>query len=335
MTKRLLGVVCLAGILAGCTNQSTDQTEELNELKVQVEQLSLENQELIKTVAEERKGFDLALNEQVNHDYAMILSQAIEVYPQTLYKKASVDLDEDGTEEQIELYVNAEKMENGLFAWDDGQNWLLVVKDGEETYPLFNDYVQLGSIDFSTTIFDEQPGIVMLTAQHADRTVQKFTYDQHKNGYQKETFYKKENSNNYYNEAASHAFFKDAFTLMDHAFTTTTIKFLEASKPSLQDDQKRSELLEPILADLYNANSLLEMTVELNRALNVSLSGTIDLLHEMANHPPTAEQLNQLTAIHKLFKEIEPDELIMKEENQIQPNIAEKLKRLDFIVNEN
>lgn len=335
MTKRLLGVVCLAGILAGCTNQSTDQTEELNELKVQVEQLSLENQELIKTVAEERKGFDLALNEQVNHDYAMILSQAIEVYPQTLYKKASVDLDEDGTEEQIELYVNAEKMENGLFAWDDGQNWLLVVKDGEETYPLFNDYVQLGSIDFSTTIFDEQPGIVMLTAQHADRTVQKFTYDQHKNGYQKETFYKKENSNNYYNEAASHAFFKDAFTLMDHAFTTTTIKFLEASEPSLQDDQKRRELLEPILADLYNANSLLEMTVELNRALHVSLSGTIDLLHEMANHPPIAEQLNQLTAIHKLFKEIEPDELIMKEENQIQPNIAEKLKRLDFIVNEN
>ena len=335
MTKRLLGVVCLAGILAGCTNQSTDQTEELNELKVQVEQLSLENQELIKTVAEERKGFDLALNEQVNHDYAMILSQAIEAYPQTLYKKASVDLDEDGAEEQIELYVNAEKMENGLFAWDDGQNWLLVVKDGEETYPLFNDYVQLGSIDFSTTIFDEQPGIVMMKAQHSDRTVQKFTYNQHKNGYQKETFYKKENSNNYYNEAASHAFFKDAFTLMDHAFTTTTIKFLEASKPSLQDDQKRSELLEPILADLYNANSLLEMTVELNRALNVSLSGTIDLLHEMANHPPTAEQLNQLTAIHKLFKEIEPDELIMKEENQIQPNIAEKLKRLDFIVNEN
>ncbi len=335
MTKRILGVVCLAGILAGCTNQNTDQTEELNELKAQVEQLSLENQELVKTVAEERKGFDLALNEQVNHDYAMILSQAIEAYPQTLYKKASVDLDEDGTEEQIELYVNAEKMENGLFAWDDGQKWLLVVKDGEETYPLFNDYVQLGSIDFSTTIFDEQPGIVMLTAQHADRTVQKFTYDQHKNGYQKETFYKKENSNNYYNEAASHAFFKDAFTLMDHAFTTTTIKFLEASVPSLQDDQKRRELLEPILADLYNANSLLEMTVELNRALHVSLSGTIDLLHEMANHPPTAEQLNQLTAIHKLFKEIEPDELIMKEENQIQPNIAEKLKRLDFIVNEN
>lgn len=335
MTKRLLGVVCLAGILAGCTNQNTDQSEEMNELKAQVEQLALENQELVKTVAEERKGFDLALNEQVNHDYAMILSQAIEAYPQTLYKKASVDLDEDGEEEQIELYVNAEKMGNGLFAWDDGQNWLLVVKDGDKTYPLFNDYVQLGSIDFSTTIFDEQPGIVMMKAQHADRTVQKFTYNQHKNGYQKETFYKKENSNNYYNEAASHAFFKDAFTLMDHAFTTTTIKFLEASEPSLQDDQKRSELLEPILADLYNANSLLEMTVELNRALNVSLSGTIDLLHEMANHPPTAEQLNQLTAIHKLFKEIEPDELIMKEENQIQPSVAEKLQRLDFIINEN
>ena len=335
MTRRLLVMLVAASVLGGCTNQNSDQTKEINELKAQVQQLTLENQQLTKTVEEEREGFALALNDKVDPDYAMILSQAIETYPQTLYKKASVDLDEDGTEEQIELYVNAEKMENGLFAWDDGQNWLLVVKDGEETYPLFNDYVQLGSIDFSTTIFDEQPGIVMLTAQHADRTVQKFTYDQHKNGYQKETFYKKENSNNYYNEAASHAFFKDAFTLMDHAFTTTTVKFLEASEPSLQDDQKRSELLEPILADLYNANSLLEMTLELNPALHVSLSGTIDLLHEMANHPPTAEQLNQLTAIHKLFKEIEPDELIMKEENQIHPDIAEKLQRLDFIVNEN
>ena len=334
MVKRLLGVVCLAGILAGCTDQNTD-TEEMNELKAQIEQLAFENQELIKTVEEERQALDLANQDEVNPDSAMILSQPIEVYPKTLYKKASVDLDEDGTEEQIELYVNAQKMENGLFAWDDGQKWLLVVKDGDNTYPLFDDYVQLGSIDFSTTTFDEQPGIVMMQSQHADRTVQKFTYNQHENGYQKETFYNKENTNDHYNEAASHAFFTDAFILMDQAFTTKTEAVLEASESSLHDHQKRGELLEPILSDLYDANRLLVMATELNSALHVTLSRPIDLLHEMANHPPTAEQMNQLTAIHELFKEIELDELFMNEANQIHPYIVEKLQKLDFIVNEN
>ena len=154
-------------------------------------------------------------------------------------RKLTVDIDGDGEEEVIELYVNAGKMENGLFAWDDGQNWLLVVKDGEKTYPLFDDYVQLGSIDFSTTTFDRKPGIVMIKTQHSDRTVQKFTYDKNEKGYQKETFYKKENTNDHYNQPASYAFFKDAYKLMDMAFTTKTISVLEASEKTLQDSQER------------------------------------------------------------------------------------------------
>ena len=198
MRRLLLGIVCLVGILVGCTDQSnTDQTKDINELKEQIEQLSLEKDALLNTVEEERKALELAMNQQVNNDYSMILAKDIEKYPQTLYKKTTVDIDGDGEEEVIELYVNAGKMENGLFAWDDGQNWLLVVKDGEKTYPLFDDYVQLGSIDFSTTTFDRKPGIVMIKTQHSDRTVQKFTYDENEKGYQKETFYKKENTNNH------------------------------------------------------------------------------------------------------------------------------------------
>ena len=64
----------------------------------------------------------------------MILAKEIEKYPQTLYNKTTLDLDGDGGEEEIDLHVNAGKTESGLFAWDDGQNWLLVVKDGEKTY---------------------------------------------------------------------------------------------------------------------------------------------------------------------------------------------------------
>lgn len=335
MRRLLLGIVCLVGILVGCTYQSNaDQTKDINKLKEQIEQLSLEKNALLNTVEEERKALELAMNQQVNSDYSMILAKDIEKYPQTLYKKTTVDIDEDGEEEVIELYVNAGKMENGLFAWDDGQNWLLVVKDGEKTYPLFDDFVQLGSIDFSTTTFDRKPGLVMIKTQHSDRTVQKFTYDKNENGYQKETFYKKENTNNHYNQPASFAFFKDAYKLMDMAFTTKTLSVLKASEKTLQDSQERRLIIEPILVDIYNAQGLLEMAAELNRELNVSLDGAIDLLNQMVNKPPTAEQMNHLKSIHDVFKEIGTGDLIIKEENQIHPEVAEKLQRLDFILNE-
>ena len=93
-------------------------------------------------------------------------------------------------------------------------------------------------------------------------------------------------------------------------------------------------IIEPILVDIYNAQRLLEMVAELNRELNVSLDGAIDLLNQMVNKPPTAEQMNQLKSIHDVFKEIGTGDLIIEEENQIHPEVAEKLQRLDFILNE-
>ena len=76
------------------------------------------------------------------------------------------------------------------------------------------------------------------------------------------------------------------------------------------------------------------MAAELNRELNVSLDGAIDLLNQMVNKPPTAEQMNQLKSIHDVFNETRTGDLIIKEENQIHPEVAEKLQRLDFILDE-
>ncbi|MFS0688807.1 hypothetical protein AB1K89_06155 [Sporosarcina sp. 179-K 8C2 HS] len=335
MRKLLLGSVCLVGILAGCTeksNSNADQTEEINELIKQIEQLSLEKEALLTTVEEEREALELAMNQQVNYDYSMIQAKDIEKYPQTLYKQTALDMDGDGEDEVIELYVNAGKMENGLFAWDDGQNWLLIVKDGEKTYPLFDEYVQLGSIDFSTARFDKKPGIVIIKAQHSDRTVQKFTYDKNEDGYQKETFYKKENTNNQYNEPASYAFFEDAYRIMEMAFTTKTLRVLEAGEDTIQDSQERWKIIEPILVDINKANGLLEVVGELNPELSVSLDEASDLLNRMITNRPSAEQMNQLKLIHNLFKEIETSDLIIKGENQIHPEVAEKLERLEFIL---
>lgn len=332
MRRLLLGSVCLVGILSGCTDQTNaDQTTEINELKKQIEQISSEKDSLINTLEKEKRALELDLNQQVSNDYSMIEAKDIEKYPQTLYKSATLDMDGDGEEEVIELYVNAGKTENGVFAWDDGQTWLLVVKDGDKTYPLFDDFVQLGSIDFSTTRLDGKPGIVMIMRSHSDRIVQKFSYDKNENGYQKETFYKKENINDQYNQPASYAFFNDAYELMDMAFTTKMLPVLEASENTLQDNEERRAIMEPILEDAFNAERLLEMASELNRELNVSLDDTINMLNQLINKPPTAEQMNQLQSIHDVFKDIETEDIIMKEENRIHPEIREKFQRIDFI----
>lgn len=337
MRRLLLGIVCVAGILGGCTDRSnsdqsnTDQTKEINELKKQIEQISTEKEALANKIEKEREALEQAMNQQVNNDYSVIPAKDIEKYPQTLYKSTTLDLDGDGEEEIIELYVNAGKMENGLFAWDDGQSWLLVVKDGEKTYPLFDEFVQNGSIEFSTGRFNKKPGIVMIMASHSDRKVQKFTFDENESGYQKETFYKKENTNNMDNEPASHAFFNDAFKLMEPAFAAKTVAVLEAGEETLKEADERWLIIEPILADLYNARGLLEMVAELNPELNVSLDGAIDLLNQMIKMRPTVEQMDQLRDIHDVFKNIETDELIIKGENQIHPEILEKLQKIDFI----
>jgi hypothetical protein len=332
MRRLLLGAVCSVGIISGCTDQSNaEQTKEMSELKKQIEQISLEKDVLVNTLEEEKKALEAAMNEQVNNDYSMIVAKDIEKYPQTLYKTTTLDLDGDGEEEVIELHVNAGKTEDGVFAWDDGQTWLLVVKDGEKTYPLFDDFVQLGSVDFSTMRFDGKPGIVMIMRSHSDRIVRKFTYNKDENGYQKITFYKKENTNNQDNQPASYAFFNDAFKIMDTAFTTKTLPVLEADEKALQDDQKRRAIIGPILDDTFNAERFLEMAAELNRELNVSLDSAIDLLNEMIIKPPTAEQMNQLKSIHDVFNEIGTDDLIIEEENQIHPEVKGKLQRLGFM----
>lgn len=332
MRRLLPGLICSVVILVGCTAQSTtDQTQELNELKKQIEENSVEKDALLSTIKHQKEELELAMNQQVNSDSTTLLAKNIEKYPQTLYKSSRFDSDGDGEEEIIELYVNAEKMENGSLAWDDGQDWLLVVKDGEITYPLFDDYIQLGSLDFSTTTFDGEPGIVMLMTQHANITFQKLTYNKEEKGYKIETFYHKENMQEHYNQPASYAFFKDAYELMEIAFTAKTLVVLEASENSLQDRQERMAIIEPILVDVESAQQKLKMVVELNHELQISLDSTIDLLYEMVNNPPTAEQMNELRSIHNAFTEIENGELIIEGENKIHPDVKEKFQRIGFV----
>lgn len=332
MNRKLLGTIGLGLLLVGCT--PADQEKEIEELKKQVEEFSLEKQGLIETIEDQKKELEFVVSQREGDGETIFQAKAVEAYPQTLYKEMTLDLDGDGKTEIIELYVNAEKMENGSYAWDDGHKWLLVVKDGETTYPLFNSYVQLGSVDFSTATFDGEPGIVLHVQQHANSSVQKFIYNEEQSGYQKEIFYSKNNINDHYNQPAASAFFEDAYYFMETAFTTKTAVALEASKKALQDTNERAAIIEPIATDIENAQRLIGIANELNKGLDVTLDNVNAWLYELVVDSPTEAQMDQLKAIHNVFKEPIKEKLIDEEDNKLQPKVKERFDEIHSIIAE-
>ncbi|MGE5579558.1 MAG: hypothetical protein ACM3WU_05860 [Bacillota bacterium] len=67
------------------------------------------------------------------------------------------DLDGDEAPERVELLVRADRSpDDGKIVWDDGQPWLLLVTDGSDYYPLFDQYVQLGVVYFD--VREDQAG---------------------------------------------------------------------------------------------------------------------------------------------------------------------------------
>lgn len=128
-----------------------------------------------------------------------IKAKQIESYPISLYDQFPFDLDRDGEDEQIEMYVNAEQDEKGEYIWDDGHNWLFVVKDGDKTYPLFDGWVQLGKLSFWLIESGETPMIILLKTGTAEFTLQTFTFNEEESGFIQETHFNPENVNFWYN----------------------------------------------------------------------------------------------------------------------------------------
>jgi hypothetical protein len=82
-------------------------------------------------------------------------SEAISTEDLTLLERIYDDVDSDGKNESIELFTSAKKGPDELIEWDDGQRWLLLVKDGGKKFPLFDDYVQLGQLQFWVGIINK------------------------------------------------------------------------------------------------------------------------------------------------------------------------------------
>ncbi|GAA0330066.1 hypothetical protein GCM10008967_20710 [Bacillus carboniphilus] len=181
-------------LLAGCQgadNQVQEQPEDQN----QTQGTSPEEDQNTEDEDSDDGEVETANEDEQNKETQFIEAKAIELYPRSLFDQTEFDIDQDGEEEIIEMYVNADKDEEGTYMWDDGQDWLLVVKDGDKTYPLFEGWVQLGSLQFWLLEANEKPMLILLKTGTAEFHLQTFTYDKEKDGFVQESYFNPENVN--------------------------------------------------------------------------------------------------------------------------------------------
>lgn len=121
-------------------------------------------------------------------------SSSLDTGIMTKLREFSVDLDLDGTEENIELYTAAGRGENGEMMWDDGQNWLLSVCDGDKSYPLLSRFIQLGVVHFTVSNDSEEelPYITVIIPTDSSFAMWGYSYDKEKDGFSEELLYKSE-----------------------------------------------------------------------------------------------------------------------------------------------
>ena len=110
----------------------------------------------------------------------------------TLLDNTTVDISGDGKEETIELYTTAQRDSKGEIMWDDGQKWFLIVKDKDKEYVLFDEYVQLGTLEFWVYDSRGESHIVTLQTGSAVLKLSDYVYDSGKDCYMKKDIFNPE-----------------------------------------------------------------------------------------------------------------------------------------------
>jgi len=81
-----------------------------------------------------------------------------------LLDSATLDLDADGADEALELFAAVEEDERGRRMWDDGQRWMLRVREVAtgDGWVLFDDFVQLGRLSLRAVETTEPPPVLVV-----------------------------------------------------------------------------------------------------------------------------------------------------------------------------
>lgn len=108
----------------------------------------------------------------------------------TLIREASLDFDQDQVAETIELYTAAQRDSKGEIMWDDGQKWLLLVRDGQRSYVLFDGYVQLGHLDYCAYLTTQDTFHLLIKyTDSASLVLTEFTYNPGQSSFSKSEAY--------------------------------------------------------------------------------------------------------------------------------------------------
>lgn len=103
--------------------------------------------------------------------------EKLDVDDLTTLDEFEFDFDKDGQMESIKMLTAAGRGPDGEIAWDDGQDWTLIVQDSDKDYVLVDEYVQLGRIDFNIFTIDEDFYISTYSPRTASLTLNLYQYD--------------------------------------------------------------------------------------------------------------------------------------------------------------
>jgi len=75
-------------------------------------------------------------------------AEQVNVESLTLLERTEYAFASDGEDAGVELYTSAAVAEDGQMGWDTGEQWTLLVRQGEQVFPLYDEYVQYGEVQF-------------------------------------------------------------------------------------------------------------------------------------------------------------------------------------------
>jgi hypothetical protein len=109
------------------------------------------------------------------------------------------------------MYVNAEKDNDGVLIFDDGQYWLLLMETSSGKYPLFpRQYIPLGEVSCSVFNDAENNFHAIVTAQQtAGYRIYDCVFDKDKKAFKRSTLYDAENINFIFSEYGQQSIAKE------------------------------------------------------------------------------------------------------------------------------
>ncbi|WP_159436089.1 hypothetical protein [Anaerosalibacter sp. Marseille-P3206] len=156
---------------------------------------------IYESIVKEEPEEEEETEEEVREKFTAIFpsSDKLDISQLTLLDRENIDFNGDGKIETISMFTTAQRDENGEMMWDDGQKWFLLINDEDNEYVLFDDYVQLGMLEFWVFTSKDEYHIMTLQTGSAVLKLSDYTFDYEKGSFVKKDIFNPEFLNVIYN----------------------------------------------------------------------------------------------------------------------------------------